>query len=86
MIDRPRSFEAFWPHYLMAHRDPRCRRLHFVGSTGALAGLIAAFALFNPLYAATPEKQNHLAAIMQRFDHFAPAPGFFGDCLGFSRA
>jgi hypothetical protein len=28
----------------------------------------------------------NLAAIMQRFDHFAPAPGFFGDCLGFSRA
>jgi hypothetical protein len=35
----------------MAHRDPRCRRLHFVGSTGALIGLIAAFALLNPLYA-----------------------------------
>jgi hypothetical protein len=51
MIDRPRSFGAFWPYYLMAHRDPRCRSLHFVGSTGALLGLIAAVAFLNPLYA-----------------------------------
>ena len=46
----PRNFQAFWPHYLMAHRDPRCRRLHFIGSTGALVGIVAAIALLNPLW------------------------------------
>ena len=49
-MDRPRSFGAFWPYYLMAHRDPRCRAMHFVGSTGATIGLIAAIVLLNPLW------------------------------------
>ncbi|MDB5394143.1 MAG: hypothetical protein JWM91_1649 [Rhodospirillales bacterium] len=50
MTSKPRSFGAFWPYYLMAHRDPRCRRLHFIGSTGALIGLITAAVLLNPLW------------------------------------
>jgi hypothetical protein len=50
MISQPRSFRAFWPYYLMAHRDTGCRRLHFIGSTGALIGLIAAIVLLNPLW------------------------------------
>jgi hypothetical protein len=50
MIEKPRSFGAFWPHYLMAHQNPRCRRLHYVGSTGALLGIVCAVALLNPLW------------------------------------
>ena len=50
MSEKPRSFGAFWPHYLMAHQDPRCRRLHYVGSTGALLGIILALVLLNPLW------------------------------------
>jgi len=45
MSEKPRSFRAFWPHYLMAHQDPRCRRLHYVGSTGALIGIVFAYAM-----------------------------------------
>jgi hypothetical protein len=35
------SFEEFYPFYLGEHRDPTCRRLHFAGSTLALACLAA---------------------------------------------
>ena len=50
VMQKPRSFGAFWPYYLMAHRDKRCRALHFVGSTGALVGLVLAIALLNPFW------------------------------------
>jgi len=50
MTEKPRTFGAFWPYYLMAHRDPRCRRLHYVGSTGASIGIVAAIATLNPLW------------------------------------
>jgi hypothetical protein len=50
MIEKPRSFGAFWPHYLMAHRDPKCRHLHYVGSTGALFGIILTIVFLNPLW------------------------------------
>jgi hypothetical protein len=50
MSDKPRTFGAFWPHYLMAHRDPRCRRLHYAGSTGALIGIVTAIVQLNPLW------------------------------------
>lgn len=35
------SFADFYPYYLSEHRDRTCRRLHFAGSTLALACLVA---------------------------------------------
>jgi len=32
MPERFASFAEFYPYYLSEHRDPTCRRLHFVGS------------------------------------------------------
>ncbi len=31
-----KSFAEFYPYYLGEHRDPTCRRLHFLGSSLAL--------------------------------------------------
>jgi hypothetical protein len=31
------SYEAFWLHYLRAHRDPRTRRVHVLGTALGLA-------------------------------------------------
>jgi len=38
------SFTAFWPEYLGAHRDPRTRAFHYVGTSLGLCSLVA-FAL-----------------------------------------
>jgi hypothetical protein len=49
-METPKTFRAFWPAYLHAHRDPNCRRLHYVGSTGALAGIVLAIVRLDPLW------------------------------------
>ena len=36
------SFAEFYPFYLSEHRHPICRRLHFVGSSLAIACVLAA--------------------------------------------
>lgn len=35
-----RSFSEFYPYYLSEHKDPICRRLHYIGSTLVLAILV----------------------------------------------
>jgi hypothetical protein len=42
------SFSEFYPFYLNEHRNPTCRRLHFVGSTLALLCLVGLAATRNP--------------------------------------
>lgn len=37
MSDRIQSFEEFWPFYVAEHRDPTCRRLHFIGTSLVIA-------------------------------------------------
>jgi hypothetical protein len=53
MAERYASFREFYPYYLSEHRDPTCRRLHFVGSALILglvgvviAGLLSPWWLF----------------------------------------
>ena len=38
-----RSFAEFYPFYLSEHSNRTSRRLHFIGSTGVIACVIAAF-------------------------------------------
>ena len=42
------SFREFYPYYLGEHRDPTCRRLHFVGTSFALGFLLLAILRGNP--------------------------------------
>jgi hypothetical protein len=51
MSERIQSFEDFWPYYVSEHRDPTCRRLHFLGTS--LAMLCAANPLSWPLVPVT---------------------------------
>ena len=44
MTERISSFAEFFPYYLGEHRNPTCRALHFVGTTGFFAVLGAALA------------------------------------------
>lgn len=37
-----KSFRDFYPYYLDEHRNPACRRLHFVGSTLVLLVIVVA--------------------------------------------
>jgi hypothetical protein len=45
MAERITSYPAFWPHYLRAHRDPRTRIAHYLGTVLALALVILATAI-----------------------------------------
>ena len=36
------TYEEFWPRYLGGHADRRTRALHYVGTAGAVACLVAA--------------------------------------------
>ena len=36
-VEPMHSFEDFWPHYVRAHANKNNRRLHFVGTSAALA-------------------------------------------------
>lgn len=31
------TYEDFWPYYVSEHRDPTCRKLHFVGTSLVMA-------------------------------------------------
>ncbi|MGQ4276049.1 Mpo1-like protein [Pseudidiomarina sp. E22-M8] len=40
-----KSFREFYPYYLTEHANPKCRALHYIGSTLAVLIIIAALAL-----------------------------------------
>ena len=52
---RIRSYRAFWPFYVLQHRCPATRQLHFVGTSGALILIVLALTLPQSwLYLAAP--------------------------------
>jgi hypothetical protein len=46
-LSRFRTFAEFYPYYLSEHANRTCRRLHFAGTTLALAFLLHAFSTLN---------------------------------------
>jgi hypothetical protein len=48
--ERIDTFARFWPYYLGEHKNPTCRVLHFVGTSGSMLSLVAAAALGRPLF------------------------------------
>ena len=50
MAGMPNSFTEFWPFYVQAHLDRRCRILHYLGTGIGLAALITAAVKLNPLW------------------------------------
>lgn len=62
----PTSFEEFWPYYVSQHKNPTCRRLHFVGTTIAM-GCVAVSPFMPSALLAAPVAGYGLAWI----GHFA---------------
>ena len=87
MDPRFATFRDFYPFYLSEHRDPTCRKLHFVGSSLVLGLLLAAIVTRNAWFlAAIPFAGYGFAWV----GHFAfeknrpatfkyPAYSFWGD-------
>lgn len=44
----PKNFREFWPFYVGEHLDARNRRLHFIGSSAALALILVAIVSGQP--------------------------------------
>lgn len=63
-----RDFEDFWPFYVGQHSKPWTRRLHFVGTAGAIALLAGAWLLRRPAIAAASPV---FAYALAWFSHFA---------------
>jgi hypothetical protein len=54
-MSHPQSFADFWPEYLGAHRDPRTRAMHYVGtSLGVVCLLVFLATLHWPYLVAAP--------------------------------
>ena len=47
---RIETYEEFWPFYVREHSDPTNRKLHFVGTSGTIALVIAAMVRRKPIH------------------------------------
>jgi hypothetical protein len=50
MTRRFTTFEEFWPYYVAQHTEPANRALHFLGTSLAMAALVTAATLAQPLW------------------------------------
>ena len=75
MARRFASFRDFYPHYLSEHRDRRCRRLHFAGTSLVIVAVLAAVLTRNLLWLAAAPVAGYGFAWLGHalFEHNRPA-------------
>jgi hypothetical protein len=72
------SFADFWPHYVGAHRDPKNRALHYIGTSCALGCVVGALATGNPLLLAAAPIVGYGPAWIGHFLIEGNKPATFG--------
>ncbi len=75
MPSRFASFREFYPYYLSEHRNPTCRRLHFVGTSLVIGCVVAAVATGNAWWLLGAPLAGYGFAWLGhfRFEHNRPA-------------
>jgi len=75
MADRFSTFREFYPFYLSEHAHPLCRRMHFVGTSLAIAAVAAAVATGNAWWLAAAPVAGYAFAWVghYRFERNRPA-------------
>lgn len=70
-----RTFREFYPLYLSEHADPRCRRMHFIGTSLVLTAIALAIVLGNPAWLTAAPLAGYGFAWFGhwRFEHNHPA-------------
>src|SRR5689334_16378130 len=75
MARRFASFRDFYPYYLTEHRDQRCRRLHFAGTSLVIIAVLGALVTWNFLWLAAAPVAGYGFAWLGHvlFEHNRPA-------------
>lgn len=68
------SFQEFWPRYLQAHRDPRTRMFHVIGTCAGTALVLSGITLRRPWLAAAGVAAGYAPAWLSHacFEHNRP--------------
>ena len=81
MAERIRSYAEFWPHYLRAHRDPRTRAAHYLGTLAGLVLILLAVALRDWRFAVAAPLAGYACAWFAHGAFEGDRPATFGHPL-----
>ena len=72
------TFTEFYPYYLTQHADRRCRRAHFIGTSGAILALATAVASMNAWWILAALLSGYGGAWIGHFFYEHNRPATFG--------